>query len=166
MFPLSWTFFTFLKWSALLFEREKERRLASHRSTLREVKQRFDMARKEIESMKYHLAAINRRQSRLRKRQHRLRNVKRGGELTCSSTKLQSNICCKRFQAPLMHATVDVHRLNTFEHLFKTGLITGEPDTSSQELFQFRNSEQLLGLANTNTSSMSLSQTLLLSLAI
>uniref|UniRef100_A0A0D3D9B0 Uncharacterized protein n=3 Tax=Brassica TaxID=3705 RepID=A0A0D3D9B0_BRAOL len=153
MFPLSWTFFTFLKRSALLFEREKERRLASHRSALREVKQRFDMARKELESMKYPPAAINRRQSRLRKRQHRLRNVKRGGELTCSSTKLQSNICCKRFQAPLMHATVDVHRLNTFEHLFKTGSITGEPDTSSQELFQFRNSEQLLGLANTNTSS-------------
>ncbi|KAH0877440.1 hypothetical protein HID58_064834, partial [Brassica napus] len=84
---------------------------------IREVKQRFDMARKEL---KYHPAAINRRQSRLRKRQHRLRNVKRGGELTCSSTKLQSNICCKRFQAPLMHATIDVHRLNTFEHLFKT----------------------------------------------
>ncbi|KAL0657396.1 hypothetical protein Bca4012_077981 [Brassica carinata] len=55
-----------------------------------------------------------------------------------------------------MHATVDVHRLNTFEHLFKTGSITGEPDTSSQELFQFRNSEQLLGLANTNTSSRTL----------
>ncbi|KAG5379248.1 hypothetical protein IGI04_027090 [Brassica rapa subsp. trilocularis] len=91
------------------------------------------------------------RQSCLRKRQHRRRNVKRGGELTCSSTK--SNICCKRFQAPLMHATVDVHRLNTFVHLFKTGSITGEPDTSSQELFQFRDSEQLLGCENTNTSS-------------